>query len=86
MEQLRVKVRPDPIPYTAEDADIWVCVGLWPCFALNDFLELNSAIGDRRDADLMLWAQQVSQFGDAAVELDGIDCRGWTQREPPIWP
>ena len=54
-----MKPRLEPAPYTDEDRDIWVCVGLWPAFALNDKLELASAIGDRRDADLMFFAQHI---------------------------
>jgi len=46
--------RADPVPYTVEDSDVWVCVGLWSCFAFNDYLELNSAWVDRHDADRML--------------------------------
>ena len=33
---------------------------------------------DRRDAELMLQAQEIAQFGPAAIQLFGIDCRGWT--------
>lgn len=32
---------------------------------------------DRRDAELMLQAQEIAQFGPAAIQLFGIDCRGW---------
>ncbi len=49
-----MKPRLEPALYTEEDRDIWACVGLWRCFALNDALEMASAIGDRRDAEAML--------------------------------
>jgi hypothetical protein len=56
--------RLDPAPYTNEDSDIWVYVGLWPGFASNYFLELNSAKGDRRDADLMLALREARKLCD----------------------
>lgn len=30
------------------------------------------------DADLMLHAQQLAQFGNAAISIYGIECRGWS--------
>lgn len=50
-----MKPRLEPAPYTWEDSDIWAFVGLREPFTMNDFLELASAIGDRHDADLMLF-------------------------------
>lgn len=76
-----MRPRLEPAPYTQEDSDIWMCVGLWGPFALNDKLELSSSIGDRRDADLMLVAQEIARFGPCAIELYGIACRGWDQAE-----
>jgi hypothetical protein len=35
---------------------------------------------DERDADLMLEAQHVAEWGPAAIELHGIACRGWNDR------
>jgi hypothetical protein len=32
---------------------------------------------DRRDADLMLQAQEIARFGSAGIQLYGIDFRGW---------
>jgi len=55
-----MKPRLEPVPYTPEDEDIWICVGLTQEFALNDKLELASAIGDSRDADLMLHLTRYS--------------------------
>ena len=40
-------------PLTDEDSDIWVCVGLRPCFVRNEALERVSELTDRRDAELM---------------------------------
>lgn len=75
--------RHEPAPYTPEDSDVWVCVGLWPCFALNDALELASAIGDRRDALLMWRAQNWKHFPVVLMEQsphyrtgEAIDVRG----------
>lgn len=39
--------------------------------------------GDISDADLMLHAQEVAQFGPAAIELYGIAFRGWNST--PYW-
>lgn len=52
--------RLEPAPYTKEDADIWVFVGLFSAFGLNDTLERNSARVDRADADSMLFFMQMS--------------------------
>jgi hypothetical protein len=35
-------------------------------------------VQDCRDADLMLQAQEVAQFGPCPLELYGIPCRGWS--------
>ncbi len=59
-----MKPRLEPAPYTEEDRDIWICVGLWPVFALNDALEMASAIGDRRDAELMFALREVRNLCD----------------------
>jgi hypothetical protein len=69
--------------WTTEDTDIWVRVlerhGLyWYASNLIWFQEQ-----DRRDAELMLQAQEVAQFGPAAIELYGIACRGWNST--PYW-
>jgi hypothetical protein len=66
-----MKPRLEVLPYTKEDADIWVCVGLWPCFVDNDALELVSAIADRTDAALM-W----SMVGAAAA----LEASTWERR------
>lgn len=34
--------------------------------------------GDISDADLMLHAQELAQFGNAAISIYGIECRGWS--------
>jgi hypothetical protein len=66
------------------DEDMWA----W-CFALRKMDTKTSGSwsayeqADRRDADLMLQAQEVAQFGPAAIELYGIACRGWNS--PPYW-
>lgn len=59
--------RYEPSPYTEEDRDIWIAVGLWPGFALNDTLELVSAIGDRTDAELMLRLECVRADVDSLI-------------------
>lgn len=36
---------------------------------------------DRRDAELMLYAQQIASCGPCGIELYGIAFRGWDQAE-----
>lgn len=64
--------------YTLEDADAWICVGLWQGFTLNDSLELSSAICDRRDAELMLeWQLYINVRQDhGRIHKSGIDYAG----------
>jgi len=69
-----------PILLTKEDHDIW-CRVTWDGH-LHGWHEL-AQDSDRRDAELMLRAQEVAQFGPAAIELYGIACRGWNS--PPYW-
>jgi hypothetical protein len=67
-------------PLTKEDWFAWNCVELRliragvPGWSLRRWRYIN---GDERDAELMLSAQEVAQFGPAAIQLHGIDCRGW---------
>ena len=64
--------RPNPAPLTAADMLIWFAIDRHDIFRI-------ARESDRRDADLMLLAQQVSSCGPCAVELHGIACRGWSQ-------
>jgi hypothetical protein len=62
-----------PFALTEEDSRIWTRQARY-AYDGSFFLSRNQ---DRRDADLMLQAQEVAQFGPAAIELYGIACRGW---------
>lgn len=69
-----------PAPATDIDALIWweVCFtrfGKGDPYVAKWLVDVEQ---DRRDADLMLLAQEVSVCGPAAVELYGIACRGWS--------
>ena len=45
-----------------------------------EYVLLQCLSADNRDADLVLRAQEIARFGPAAIQLWGIDCRGWTLR------
>jgi hypothetical protein len=81
MRHNQVKPLP-PILLTKEDTAIWCRVylrhGRRPEFGV-----VPAVLADRRDAELMLRAQEVAQFGPAAIELYGIACRG--RNSPPYW-
>jgi hypothetical protein len=65
---------------TPEDQAIWraICCFSFHRQRLSVCAEHQAQEQDRRDADLMLQAQEVAQFGpSAAIELYGIACRGW---------
>jgi hypothetical protein len=75
-------VKPLPVaPLTKEDGDIWVRVinRSRRCFSAHDAgLYHRVTLGaDRRDADLMLQAQEIASFGPTGIQLYGIDFRGW---------
>jgi hypothetical protein len=67
-------------PTTREDRAIWLRFNL-PLKKPRPKLAVSPAYheADRRDAELMLEAQQIANFGDAAIELYGIAFRGWTE-------
>jgi hypothetical protein len=81
-----MKPRQPPVALTPEDTSIWMWVILRSRMTANELYGNSGFHADRRDADLMLWATEVAQFGPASIQLDGIDCRGWTQHEAPVWP
>lgn len=67
-----MKPLPDCSLLTKEDLDIWVC---------RKWARYTFTIADRRDAALMLEAQEIARwYGPAAIELHGIACRGWNDR------
>jgi hypothetical protein len=71
-------------PLTLEDMAIWSGIQRrWIARFYNVLREHVTSEVDRRDADLMLQAQEVAQFGPAAIELYGIACRGWNST--PYW-
>lgn len=72
------------LPMSGKDTDIWHLVvdrfyasKRAPRYAFTG-LWSGSLTQGRRDAELMLQAQEIAQFGPAAIQLFGIDCRGWT--------
>jgi hypothetical protein len=84
-----MKPRLGSAPWTDDDEKIWADLIQRSRVRSADGLCnlcFRSEESDRRDAALMLWAQEVAQFGEAAIQLNGIDCRGWTQHEAPVWP
>lgn len=79
-----VKLRLESAPLTEEDRDIWLRVAV-DFGAQHGFhcLDLFLRCADRRDADLMFMASDIAKYGPCAVQLFGIDCRGWSQE--PDW-
>jgi hypothetical protein len=76
-----MKLRLNPAPLTFEDIHMFVTRGgripgnAWGAKVVQLFM------ADRRDADLMLLAQEVASHGPCGIELNGIACRGWDQAE-----
>lgn len=75
-----------PCPLTAEDYRIWRNLCVWcfhrPAQAAGRGIvcaESLAKASDQKDYRLMLVAQQIAAHGPAAIQLEGIDCRGWTQ-------
>jgi hypothetical protein len=81
-----LEMKPLPV-LTEEDWSIWLRLRAGQFDSSNDdsWLEIvdHYEASDRRDAELMLRAQEVAQFGPAAIELYGIACRG--RNSPPYW-
>jgi hypothetical protein len=65
-----------PANLTPEDTSIW-CEVYLRAGRRPEFGIVRAAAADRHDAELMLQAQEVAQFGPAAIELYGIAFRGW---------
>lgn len=75
--------RAQSAPLTEEDLEAWgqVCERFrpgGPCY----WYEATRA-ADRRAADLMFMASDIAKYGPCAIQLFGIDCRGWS--EEPDW-
>lgn len=73
MTRLVRTTRKPPLPLTAEDQKIWTRP-TWYAYNGSFFMSRHS---DRRDAYRMCQAQEIAQFGPAAIELDGDAFRGW---------
>lgn len=78
-----MKSRMQSAPPTMEDVDIWHFVGLYEDFFWSKALEDHSWQQDRRDADLMLAAQNEYSTIVIVASMDGrvrygetIDVRG----------
>jgi hypothetical protein len=72
-------MKPLPVDHLAvEDESVlaWWC---WHRDSGYTYLADWYAERNQRDWMLMYHASTISQFGPAAITLDGIDCRGWTQ-------
>lgn len=73
-----------PAPPTEEDLEVWCLVAYR--FSFGDHVRW-SALANvtrkvaKRDADLMLYAQQIASCGPCGIELYGIAFRGWDQAE-----
>lgn len=66
---------------TEDDRNIWDWVWCRDCTDNAMVLRLLSASVDQVDAQLMLEATNIARFGDSAIELYGISCRGWSTPE-----
>ena len=73
-----MKVLPSA-PLTEEDCRIWVAVGVIAGVrhGMNAFWD-NAEIEDRRDAELMLWAQTWRRFGSGLDHPPEYFCQGWS--------
>lgn len=76
-----MKPRPSSADLTQEDWLAWL-------HARHGFHEISwlalvdaYEAADRRDAELMLYAQQIASCGPCGIELYGIAFRGWDQAE-----
>lgn len=65
-----------PCDWTHEDQEVAIA-RLFRTGYFGQVLRTFGLVGDSRDADLMWQAQEIVRFGDAAIQLYGIDCRGW---------
>lgn len=76
-----MKPRLEPAPPTEEDFE--VCCLVAYRFSFGDHVRWNALAhvtreAAKRDADLMFQAQELAQFGNAAISIYGIECRGWS--------
>ena len=74
------KIRAEPCEQTIADAIVWATVmfRLGNRGRFGSVLWTRSLMRDRDDANLMLLAQELAQFGNAAISIYGIECRGWS--------
>lgn len=75
-----MKPRLDSVPLTSLDKQIWSVVS-WQIGGHGGRAWAFSQSADRRDAELMLYAQQIASCGPCGIELYGIAFRGWDQAE-----
>jgi hypothetical protein len=75
LDPASIKPRLSPLLITEEDMRIWTRPAR---YAYDSSFPL-SRHQDRSDAELMLQAQRIAACGPAAIQLEGIDCRGWDE-------
>ena len=76
-----MKPRLVSLPLTSEDVMIW---RRWRRHVGDPWygrLRIEYGAADIRDAELMLYAQQIASCGPCGIELYGIAFRGWDQAE-----
>jgi hypothetical protein len=74
-------VKPLPrAPLTKEDRLIWLRINIPLNRPPRNPLTPAYFLADRRDAALMLFAQQIARYGPSAIEISGIRVRGWDQQ------
>lgn len=79
-----MNVRPEPCEWTHEDKEI-VFERILRTGREAQILRTFGLYGDARDADLMFEAAKIASCGPAAIQLHGIDCRGWDQDWEVVW-